>query len=293
MPLTHEHLMFSYNVNFGGTFINQLLLDVCAKNGVSIAELRFGRNQPGVLHLANHRFVYYTEDKIIYKAAGGGYGGEKEVALPRQKTYAIGLVRNPFDWYVGAWSRTCANQPNIHPLYTGVNDIEGFRTWLKHLMNNDNLDLHIGQYLEGLLWTPDEGHPNTYKPSLLQYDFGLLSYQVFALHFGLDHDTWTDSQNINGNMNFMVCNHGRDTTSIIDNIIPVLQNLGLRCPMKGYKLYKYTNPKTQLTSTPHLPYQKYYNDETRELVLYKDRYVFDKYGFKFDLLTEEEKKYLC
>jgi hypothetical protein len=275
--------MFSYNVNSGGTFINHLLMDVCRSNDVSIAEFRHGKKHPGILHLANHRFVCYTNDAdIIYKAAGGGDGPETKITLSRNTTYKIGLVRNPFDWYVGLWGRTCRHQSNVHELYTSSNDIAGFQNWLKHLMDNNNLDTHIPQHLDGLIWVQDEGHPETYKPSLLHYDFGILSYQTFALHFGLDDNMWSDVDDTMGDMDHIVCNHGRDTTSIVNDVVPMLQELGLECSIETYKSYKHDNPKTQLTASPHLPYQDYYNDETKQLVMYKDRFLFQKYGFKFD-----------
>ena len=99
MFIKYNHMMFSYNTNSGGTFINHLLMNICEKNQVSVAEFRHGKNQPGILHLANHRFVYYKSNDIIYKAAGGGDGVERLITLPRDTTYTIGFVRNPFQKY--------------------------------------------------------------------------------------------------------------------------------------------------------------------------------------------------
>jgi len=282
--MKYKHLGFNYAAGSGGSYIQQLLIRIPLHDMT--------------LHLINHFKTTYGELEISYPTDKTAKNINIKTTIPRNDIYLIGLVRNPYDFYVCQWARSCEFAMVGHVLfstlrttYTNKDDIEGFQKWLPTILDPDstNMDGFFGGCWSwpGILQGQD-GKTNiydTYYKLMKKYNFGILGCYTYILFFE-DDKLWGDSLNINGKVDKILLNNGRDTTSILDNFKEMLNDIGIEYnigkPISGSNINpSFTIGPPYPASVSHKPYQEYYDEKLKELVFEKEHTLFEKYNFLF------------
>ena len=289
MSLQYKYFIFSHLPKSGGTYIGFTL-----RNLWEIHQVKHT-----TLCLTEHRQPLYSENNIKFINCEGLFAldekfhPETTIETKRNSVFVLGCVRNPFDYYLSVWAFGCKNSKNtggplqrirmwhnnLLPLYEDSYNIDNFQQWLNIIL----------QPRMSPVW--DIGVPSLSRPvetEIRQNDVGMLSYRTCSLYFNGSYDKFLNVDNINGNTNHIISNHGRETNSVNNQICEILNQIGINNDIENLNLINQTYKKHKTSSndfidnkTRHLPYVEYYNNKTKQLVEHKDRYIFEKYGFKF------------
>lgn len=187
----------------------------------------------------------------------------------------VGSIRNPFDYYVSTFSFAARapgpvrrraifgvkskplfeKYPEIKELFNDGMDVSNFQKWLPIFLNDMELD-----------W------PKIYLPknSILEgyrheHDIGYLTWVFMKMFYELDLSYLdTPEKNKIADIYIKTETLNEQASEIFDIDI---KKLNSRPKSNGFKRHK--------------DYREYYNDELIEMVYRKDKYIFDKFGYKF------------
>lgn len=180
------------------------------------------------------------------------------------KAFVIGNIRHPYDVYVSLWAFGCKKRGSLYntfknrlppqylSLYSDPNSSQNFRTWLKILLGNNTLTK--------LLPKPKLGFHNS---QLMQkFNIGLLTYRFFALY---------NESNFNLlRPQYIPHNPVVDLFIRSEHMQEDLAKLKITLPQQS----------TKTNSSNHKPYDFYLDEETKDLIYEKDKYIFTKFGYE-------------
>jgi len=157
---------------------------------------------------------------------------------------SFGMVRNPWSWYVSWWHANSglSKGKTMFPRVFTEETTKDFNKFIKHIFTND---LGVMPYFN--------------YPVMCEYDIGLFSFR------------------------FMECHCDYNFKVIVDYIIHrenIKKELCTCLKLNDEKKNILFNMEPYHVGT-HKPYYEYYNEESVELVRYKDRAIIDKYSYSF------------
>jgi len=221
----------------------------------------------------------YNDGKFITSAAHAGpLNLVKDDFLHERFWFAF--IRNPFPWYVSKWASKFPEQD--------------FKSFLLPLLNEENfLDVskfvaHSIRYnpnlFPGATWCFDKEIPNQIvgwdfrtelNPLGVKFDIGFMTHrylQVCCAYPFVYFEKWSD----------WIERH--DELCLMDRVYEFEDGVadGLTDALKlTDEQMEELRQKPKANISEHKPYQEYYDDELRELVEYKDRFIFEAYGYTF------------
>ena len=183
------------------------------------------------------------------------------------KALVVGNIRNPYDVYVSLWAFGCKKKGQLYgtfknskflsqhlAVYSDPSSPQNFRTWLKIILDSETLTKLLPQ--------PKLGFHDS--KIMKQFNIGLLTYRFFALYnesnFNLLHP-----ENINKN-------------PVVDIFIRTehmqedLAKLNIQIP-------RTTTQSTKINASKHKSSDFYLDEETKNLIYEKDKYIFTKFGY--------------
>ncbi len=273
-----KNLILSHLPKAGGTYINRLLKHIWTKYKLTNS-----------FYIADHdRLITNKDVDTINIRVAQCYNHPNtpwahvlwDFNINRNDTNILGMIRNPFDYYLSCWASNCEGnyyspwviQKFGSRLYSDSNNIQNFQEWLPIFMNSFDT------------WAV--GRPNWHAPQPNQ-DVGVLSYRVCTMyHTGNYEDL--QNNNCTGEPNHMLINEGKETKSLENGLINVFSLLKIPYSLNDFTMEETypdkqeRNGSTCFNRSNHKPYQEYYTDKLRQLVEHKDRFLFQKYNFKFD-----------
>ncbi len=201
------------------------------------------------LHKCGGSFVSYVLashniENIILR------GHETINTSQKKSDTVIGLIRNPFEWYVSLWASGCNDgkglyfedyHPNKLYLYEDYTNVNNFRAWLKFLMTEYN-------------------EPENARRTMNQYDTGLLTYRFFMLYNEGNYELLDSIAN----------------DPLVDFFI---RNEDIIGGLNSFLDLSLSEHHPRVNTSEHLSVSKYYDEETTKLVIQKDRYIFDKFDY--------------
>jgi len=184
----------------------------------------------------------------------------------------IGMVRNPWDWYISWYAFN--TRPNVgNPLFFVLSDgcQLGFKQTTMNLARLGSDDEHSQHYRKALIEILPEdlegnqgvGLSKKCIHSLAESGEGYYSWQFKRMHGDLDNASTYIGRFENFQDEFLSL---MDKCSV-ENIDQIKQQLG-----KGKRM----------NASSHSHYSRYYDDELRDLIAEKDRFIIDRYGYKFE-----------
>jgi len=254
--------------------------------------------------------------KLILQTVGGKQEG-KHYNLYDYNTgkYIIGSVRNPWDWYISLWAFGCSGKGAFRRYVANTSGIQ-----LKHLRHpfylmRQFIDFSpiyfMRQFMNSLpirLW--EKTYADVYEPELFRdwlklvydpqrkYDLkegyaahpvsgfcGFMTYRYCRLYLKNFYDLKVKKllHNMSNLKKYDANNHLPDkmirTESLEDDLISALSETGF---MLNESQVKYIYDAERVNTSMHRERQFYYDEETRGLVLQKEKYLIDKYNYTFD-----------
>ncbi|MBT8232358.1 MAG: hypothetical protein HKO66_03700 [Saprospiraceae bacterium] len=213
----------------------------------------------------------------------------------------IGNVRNPWDWYVSLWAYGCMGKGGLYKRLTenpnpisvsGLRNLAGRMVQGEKLFNNteewkdlykDGRDaIRFRQWLKKILLDNDFSLGEGYKESTIGKEVGFLTYRYILL-FTYDakkalqqlkhYNALADHDKENNFIDIMIRNE-----SIHDDLIKYADQIG--CSKEDLKNV-FKRFKKKRNKSEREGYDYYYDDETEQLVLEKEKFIIDKYGYSF------------
>ena len=184
----------------------------------------------------------------------------------------IGMVRNPWDWYISWYAFN--TRPNVgNPLFFILSD--GCQTDFKQTITNlarlgsdDESSQHYRNALIEILPESLEGNhgvglTKACIQELADSGEGYYSWQFKRMHGNLDNATTYIGRFENFESEFL----SLMDKCAVDNINEIQQQL---------------DEGKRLNASSHSHYSRYYDNELRELITEKDRFIIDRYGYTFE-----------
>lgn len=229
----------------------------------------------------------------------------KELLINFDAKLKVGNIRNPWDWYVSLWAYGCQGEgaffnrltkmrgpetsrlslkrikvsikklmdieyPYLNhsiwkELYSDPNNFDNFRSWLKLVLSGKRID--IGE---------------NYKQSKLSGFSGLLTYRYLNLYTHRAHlpgvNSFAELKKYDEKNNFM--NLIIKNECIHENIRDLAKRLNYNIENLNAILVKYQNRTNK--SLRERDYKKYYCQETESLVGRYEKFIIDKYNYRFE-----------
>lgn len=217
----------------------------------------------------------------------------------------IGTVRNPFEFYVSQFAFCCEKRGGLYERITKKPDVFSYykyseilttirlhfkykKEWLALFSDADSNE-NFKLFIKMLFDVNPEAIGNHYGLSKLNKSLGFLTFDYLKL-FNKDFvneskklQTYEAIVDFDKKNNFMDC---------------VLRNENLRNDLlKNYKLYAESEeviekalssrPKRSNTATKKKPFHLFYDEELKNLIYERDRFIFEKYGYTFEDLLEK------
>jgi len=199
----------------------------------------------------------------------------QELFLDRNRLW-FSLIRNPFDWYVSKWAMKFSLEkeyPNfkdwIYPLVLEEN-LRAASKWVSlNMRYKPNIFPGGPRIWDGIIdeeITPDWDFEKELNPPDIKFDIGYMTHRYLQVCCGyplvyfeghdLDHDK--------------LC--------LMDKVYRFEDGIeNALSDVFGMKIKNFPHVNT----SEHKSYREYYDDELVELVLYKDRFIFEEYGYTF------------
>jgi hypothetical protein len=173
--------------------------------------------------------------------------------------HVLGIIRNPFDLYVSwyTWSFTSRRIFTLwkKDIFKEYRDVKSFRKWLKLALTKHFYNTQI----------PKNYDEDIDTKNYIDLDIGYLTWLFLKMYY------WSDFNFLaNSKLNYIADSYVKTETLYDD-----LSNY-FSFEKKVFDEYQKIN-KTKR----HTDYRKYYDDELKELVYYKDRYLFNKFDYVF------------
>ena len=175
----------------------------------------------------------------------GGWYEIKSSSELKEGRLSFGVVRNPWGFYVSWWS---ANR-KVGPKKTMFPQIFNERT--------------LSDFNEFIPWVMTLNHGRTSYfnfDTMSKLDIGPYTYRQLECHYTSFDELWVDALVHRENLEEELA----DIMQLDNKRREVLFNM----------------PRYHVGD--HKPYEEYYNDESRILVEYKDRFVIQEHGYTFD-----------
>jgi hypothetical protein len=229
-----------------------------------------------------------THIAMLLRSLCGGRGvGAKHSRLPESLRadvrFIVGSIRNPWDWYVSLWAFGCGGQGALYRQLTDsqnpaptpsarewrdtyVDDPQGFRAWLR-LLHDPARREEIGEY---------------YADSPISWTAGLMTYRYSYLHFADLSDLYAPPIAAPERLQMLIARDRQDFTIHTErleiDLVRTLHCCGFVLDAEQLS-YVYSVEKTNASTRQSAA--GYYDDETRELVGTRDRFLIDHYGYAF------------
>jgi hypothetical protein len=244
---------------------------------------------------------------LLTEVVGDGCDGDKHNVLrhkPRDK-YVLGSVRNPWAWYVSLWAFGCNNDHGAvkrrlaypssmslgellpgrlrrrlwdggrseankwRALYQDAGDRDAFREWLNRIHDpklspdlRQGYDLHaVRRFLGFFSYRYCKLHLagfNTWRGRTILRSYALLQ-------------RWADHADL---VDFMVRNE-----YLCEDLIAALDNIGQGLSDSMRDRIRSAAPSN---TSDHKDWRWYYDDQTRDLVARRDRFIIERHGYTFD-----------
>jgi tetratricopeptide (TPR) repeat protein len=185
----------------------------------------------------------------------------------------VGMVRNPWDWYISWYAFNIRKTTSTNPLFFVVSDgyQANYKNTLKNLINlgadtprNRNYRNVLTEKLpESLDGNQGVGLNKDCIRRFNNDDCGYYSWQFKRMHGDLDSKATYIGRFENLQDDFL---------SIMDQL-SVEETEAIREKFKG---------SARLNESSHSHYSRYYDDELRDLIAQKEALLIDKYGYEFE-----------
>jgi hypothetical protein len=241
-------------------------------------------------------------------------GGRKERAHALLEDYEryksrhiVSSVRNPWDWYVSLWAFGCARQGTLrrylkrlpwseltealrhrdpHTVVTSMLRLlarpRNGRDWAE-LYSDVMNKAHFRRWL-GLLLGPEGRHIGVegYASSAVKKAVGFMTYRFLALT--TEYAQWTAYGRKCRSYEEVVAFADDHTItdrilrmeSLNSDLLSLFTSAGIAVPPEDSSAWSAHNQSV------HRGYDEYYDDDTRELVAKRDRFIVDRFGYEFD-----------
>lgn len=166
----------------------------------------------------------------------------------------IGVIRNPWDWYVSLYFYHMSDMKNsfMYDILKKGGDLKG---WLKLFLTKDSGSYHDMKF--GWMKTHSTG-PYTYRVFKC---FNRTDLKINDINDG----DFSKVQIIK-------------MENLVPNFLEVLSDNDIQLSDKTKEALI---SKKKVNTSNHTDYRDYYDDETRELVATKDKMLIDKFGYEF------------
>lgn len=212
----------------------------------------------------------------------------------------IGTIRNPFEYYVSLFAFCCSERGGLHERITRKPDVLSFYTvtdifktivlhfkykkkW-KKITSDENSTENFKEFLKMLFKTHPEAIGDYYGASKANNIMGFLSFnylRTYTRHFEKDVKTIIHTDLLfeyDRKNNFIDIMFRNETLKQ-----QLLENHQFYADSKEVIEKSISNrPPRSKTATEKKPFHLFYDDETRNLIYEMDRFIFEKYNYKFE-----------
>jgi len=226
----------------------------------------------------------------------------KDNIVDFQSKFKIGNIRNPWDWYVSLWAFGCMNKGAIynrlakklnyslfdnclHTINLLLHNPNLFfmnRTNWRYLYSDANDPILFRKWLNFILCQSDKKFGIDFHNSSFSKYYGLLTYRYLSLYtynFNLEQDrmkSYNDVISFDKKDNFL------DLIIQTENIEETLLNNSKLVGSDRKEISSIIEKfKTKRNQSSHSSIEEYYTPETIDLVYRKEKFIIDKYDYKF------------
>ncbi|MDH5649356.1 MAG: hypothetical protein OEY67_06835 [Gammaproteobacteria bacterium] len=177
-----------------------------------------------------------------------GHGSVRDIPERYSDLPVIGFIRNPWDYYVSWYTYL------MHNTETTPSEMDPQNLFQQASCGGSN------DFRTTLLNIMD-------KDNLRKSDTGALTAYA-SWTFGIDSDAELDNNNIKIGQ----------TENLREDMIGILEDLAISMPNSLKDSLLHDPPKNAMDRPP---YQEFYDEETKSLVEYKDRFIIQRFGYSF------------
>lgn len=181
-----------------------------------------------------------------------------------EKALSFAFVRNPFDWYVSIWSE--------QGYWEEISGIKDFKEFVFAIFNKT------------------EGQPHSWADFEFfnKYDFGLYTYAFIKITCDYDsifdlveNDKYdiTEAHTLTVNSTHTICDSYYRTENLRADLIRALDTCGIELPQ--FEKFTVLNAGRVNISDRWKNYRYYYDTELKDLILHKDRLLFELFDYEF------------
>lgn len=221
--------------------------------------------------------------EIITQLCGGRSVGRKHgTFLQKPDKFVIGSIRNPWAWYVSLWAFGCEGRggvfswlkdnPDWQRVYADVYNPFYFQEWLRMIYS----DKHLNQMQNG------------YNQFSLAPHVGLMTWRYAYLYLaGVDVNFVPDFDHYDQFVEYEIRFNMVDRFVRLENApgTNLASSISFALSISGYQVNRFDLIglcQIKNNTSSHLPYQKYYDRASRELVREHERLIVEKFGYSFD-----------
>lgn len=253
--------------------------------------------------IEGHKYIYihlpkcaggYISNFLISRCGGKTVNTQTQhntLQKPVKNKIVFGSIVNPWKWYVSLWAFGClkkgglwrsvlrTDRPRLcrppHDIYSNIKSKKRFREWL--LMMIDDTDPWFRSRLKDKKKRYSDKTRGRGK--LRGYDFrvcnnldiGILSYSFGKLFLGKN---WNLLQSYEEYFLYDICK----VENLKEDLIRILNQTGENIKISDFNNYKLIND----TVNERYHYTEYYDNTTKSMVEFKERYIIKKYKYQFE-----------
>ncbi len=206
----------------------------------------------------------------------------------------VGSIRNPWDWYVSIWAFGCLGRGGLHyrltklPKLSSVSGMKKFlfhsserREW-KHLYKDSSNPTLFRQWLKYILIERKSDFGEGYGESVISGFAGLLTFRYLKIYNYNFHLESESILNYNKLIEFDRKNNFIDIMIRTENLHGGLLENASKMGIPFQEIEDSIDRiKEKTNQSARKFYQYYYDEETTELVREKERFIIEKYDYKF------------
>jgi len=206
----------------------------------------------------------------LFGSSTGGHCNYKKNHLKNkihkgvEKPLIIGLIRNPYNFYLSLWSFGCQKKgefyrrhikirPTAAYLYEDSYNYHNFKVWVREILGLSerikNIDLRN-------------------QP---KYGVGLLTIEFIWTYLGDNYEKALGDLSYNGNFDYFL-----QLEKWKEDVIPLFQKIGMTV---GDRLRNKILDLKPLNKSDHDHISKYYDQKTKNLIRKREWYIFEKFGY--------------